>query len=298
MITRQNLDFCLKKALLIKKDRMRPTITPKPAATLLIWSEQTSPQVFMLKRQSQSGFFANAHVFPGGVVEDTDLEWCHNQDNTFLRAMSDMLGNRHGFHEALAFFLAAIRETAEESGLLYAVDSSGNFPNQSVVNSVLDSIEAGDSFYQTLLGHQLTPDVQAIVPISWWITPEVEKRRYNTRFFLAPSPPGQSPRVNKSESSLGLYISPAQALEGYFAGDLLLAPPTLAMLELLAQMTSFEQLPAMFPMPNQPICPEASVNENGQLLLTLPGDPQHSQKSEPVLLKRTRFEANAHGRFI
>ena len=277
---------------------MSSILSPKPAATLLVWSEQAPPQVLMLKRQSQSGFFANAHVFPGGAVDIADTEWSHQQEHGFLRTISESLGDKHPSQEALAFFLAAIRETAEEAGLLYAIYALGNFPSLEIVSSVLDAIDAGDSFYKTLLHHQLTPHVQALVPISWWITPEIEKRRYDTRFFLSRKPVGQTPRINYSESSLGDFIIPNQALNSYFSGDLILAPPTLAMLELLDQMASFERFPEVFVQPNQPICPQVGFDEKGKLLLALPGDKLYSQKSEPVLLKRTRFETNNHGRFV
>lgn len=77
--------------------------TPKPAATLVIWSfKPNGGEVFMLKRQSQSSFWPNAHVFPGGVVETSDLE------------QAEALGSIEYAHA-----LAAIRETREECGLIF-----------------------------------------------------------------------------------------------------------------------------------------------------------------------------------
>ena len=77
--------------------------SPKPAATLVIWSfKANGGEVFMLKRQNQSSFWPNAHVFPGGVVEESDFE------------QARALGSLEHAHA-----LAAIRETHEECGLSF-----------------------------------------------------------------------------------------------------------------------------------------------------------------------------------
>jgi 8-oxo-dGTP pyrophosphatase MutT (NUDIX family) len=65
-------------------------------------------------------------------------------------------------------------------------------------------------------------------PFAHWLTPEIEKRRYDTRFLLAALPDGQTARLNDGEADRGAWVSPA-------AGSALpMLPPTKAVLAELA----------------------------------------------------------------
>ena len=45
----------------------------RPAATVMIFRQAPSgPEVLLLQRSRQVGFFPSAWVFPGGRVDDTD----------------------------------------------------------------------------------------------------------------------------------------------------------------------------------------------------------------------------------
>ena len=73
----------------------------------------------MLRRVGASTFAAGMYVFPGGRVDDVDhtdeLEpYCTGLDDA---AASARLGIDHG---GLAYWVAAVRECFEESGLLLA----------------------------------------------------------------------------------------------------------------------------------------------------------------------------------
>jgi 8-oxo-dGTP pyrophosphatase MutT (NUDIX family) len=269
---------------------MLETPAPKPAATLVLVSSETlaDPQVFMLKRQSQSGFWAGVHVFPGGVVEEEDLILAGELLPHF--ASHPLLDGCKNQRQSLSFFIAAIRETAEESGFLLAQDQNGQYPAASTTKALVDEIQAGKNFNALLKAHQLWPHIQALKPISWWITPTVEKRRYDTRFFLATLPAGQSAQISNQESSAGYLINAQQALRDYRDEKITLLPPTIATLEQLAQMTPMSGLPI------QAICPEL-IQDTGKLILALPGDPLHSQ-SIPALPARTRFEIKTGGIFF
>ena len=47
----------------------------RPAATVMIFRQSdTGPEVLLLQRSRQVGFFPSAWVFPGGRVDDTDAD--------------------------------------------------------------------------------------------------------------------------------------------------------------------------------------------------------------------------------
>ena len=270
---------------------------PKPAATLILSLQDSAIckdlLVFMLKRSHKSGFFANAHVFPGGALEDSDQILAqklpvHLQQNAYTRlpGCTDAI-------TALAFFIAAIRETAEESGYWLVISKDGASPSDELAKRLSSEQFEGKLFNQILEDNNLIPYIQRINPFSWWITPKAEKKRYDTRFFWAKAPLSQSPRINQEESSSGGWFTPKQMIHLFYEGQALLAPPTLATLEELQKPDfSFPASCLSFP-----ICPEAQM-ENDQLLLVLPGDPLYSQSSTPVFSHRSRFTMNPEGRFF
>ena len=50
-------------------------------------------------------------------------------------------------------------------------------------------------------------------PWAHWITPEVEPRRYDTRFFVAALPAGQDTRDVGGEADATMWLTPREALE-------------------------------------------------------------------------------------
>ena len=94
--------------------------TPSPAATIMLLRRgERSPEVLMLERHAKSEFLPDLYVFPGGRVDAHDRE------------LSDRLapGGAEAARGALpetapglapALFVAAIRETFEEAGILLA----------------------------------------------------------------------------------------------------------------------------------------------------------------------------------
>src|SRR5258708_3911098 len=85
--------------------------TARPAATIMLLRDGLDGiEVFMVVRHHAIEFAAGALVFPGGRVEESDFDLaagdCPNIDGLST--------------EALAFRVAAIRETFEECGVLLA----------------------------------------------------------------------------------------------------------------------------------------------------------------------------------
>ena len=99
-------------------------------------------------------------------------------------------------------------------------------------------------------------------PLAHWITPEVEPKRFDTRFFVARVPAGQVCRDVGTEADLRLWIRPADAL----TAGLTLMPPTLAALEDLAGHPDVEASLAA-PRRLQTVLPRAVVDDDGEVRL-------------------------------
>jgi 8-oxo-dGTP pyrophosphatase MutT (NUDIX family) len=95
----------------------------------------------------------------------------------------------------------------------------------------------------------------ALVPWARWITPEWEPRRYDTYFFLARLPVGQSTRRLGREATHDLWLPPADA------ADLPMLPPTRMN---LADLARYESIEAAFAAERDqtPVQPQV---ENGRM---------------------------------
>ena len=72
--------------------------------------------------------------------------------------------------------------------------------------------------------------------------PEIETRRFDTRFFLARLPEGQVPVHDRMELTESRWLTPAFALTENAAGRIVLMPPTLKTIEELLTFSNTGQL--------------------------------------------------------
>src|SRR5256712_5510645 len=106
-------------------------VEPKPAASVVLVrpSPPGAPEpieVYMIRRQRSMKFLGGFYAFPGGKVDPVDgspaaLARCRGLDTVEAEAI--LLGSRDA--PALAFWVAAVRELLEESGILLACDVAG-----------------------------------------------------------------------------------------------------------------------------------------------------------------------------
>ncbi len=231
-------------------------------------------EVFLVKRHGKSGFMAGAHVFPGGRVDDDDCSF-----------------------DADRFAVAAIRETFEETGVLLVRHDSGlPMTTRAPKDAVIARIAAGEPFAHAVRAAGLVPDVDALAPIGWWITPEAEPKRFDTRFFFAVVPPLQrhDAAADGTEVTEGVWMTPSAALESYAKGAIALAPPTLVTLEELAPLST--STVRSHPWPRRAVRPLITTDDKGNALLALPGDPLHDVK-DACWPHRTRIVIEDGGRF-
>jgi len=169
----------------------------KPSATVVLLRDNAdSVEVFMLRRRTAMSFAGGMHVFPGGVVDVSD------ESPT----------------------LAAIRETFEESGVLFA---AGTPPNGELLEQDrVALIEHRASLAEVLNRRDLVAQPDLLRPWSRWITPAFEPRRYDTHFFVALAPEGQQARDVGGESDEATWVTPHAALANAERGDWSLMPPT------------------------------------------------------------------------
>ncbi len=262
-----------------------PPATPRDAATVvLLRDREAGIEVYLVKRSRTVDFMAGAHVFPGGRLDKADSS---PSACALLSAGAAVLRERLSEPlppvQAAGLFVAAIRETFEEAGLLFGRIAAGW--NAGDARAAV----AGGAQFATLME---SIDAAALVPWVRWVTPLVSPRRFDARFFLARAPEGQEPRVDGREATEGLWIRPGEALERWLAGDMLLPPATAKSLDaLLAHRSAEEALAAAARRPPPVMMPHVwNDRERGQAYISLPGDPRHPQGEDPLGGKILRLQ--------
>lgn len=267
-----------------------PTMVPlRPASTVMLVRDAPSDiEVFMLQRTTQAAFASGMYVFPGGRVDDADgaAELDDLCDGLSDAEASDLLRIPRG---GLAYWVAAIRECFEEAGVLLARDERGNFVSlsdeQSQARFAVARHEVHDgalSLAQLCRRENLRLAVDAIRYVSHWITPVGEKRRFDTRFFVAVAPHSQEPLHDDKETIASLWVAPTQALTMARRGELAMIPPTIANLEFLAPYRDSAQAvnaAKQIGVPT-PILPKLRYDAEGRVVgIVFPGEPQYDELS-------------------
>ena len=216
--------------------------TAHPSATIVLMREGTPAlEVLLLRRVRTSGFVPGAFVFPGGRVDQGDAlpPLLDRLDGLGAERAATRLGLAPDADPpAVAYYVAAVREAFEETGLLVGHDRAGRPARCAAadagVSALLDEVRADEDRFSSALDRmQCRMDGSAIEYIGHWITPVVEPRRYDTRFFAAAVPAGQEARIHEAELSEAVWLTAAEALELNVRGDLPMIFPTIRTLESL-----------------------------------------------------------------
>ena len=218
------------------------------AATVILTRERAGRlQIYLLQRNTQSGFMAGHYVFPGGTLdpEDLDTELFALHSDLDLSTISDRFGGDLSTAKALAICIAAIRETFEEAGVFFAHhrDSLDEKLAQVCDLRLTASLEK-NWLAKLIAGTGWRLNLSALSCWSHWITPAQMKRRYDTRFLLADMPDGQYCQPDNGETVKGLWICPKEALAGNLEGTISLSPPTLVTLHELLKYRNLASLQA------------------------------------------------------
>lgn len=223
-------------------DPPRPPTFPEPSATLVLLREGNPRlEVLLLQRNPASGFIPGAWVFPGGRVDPEDGDPSALQRAAGLSSLQAqrILQPRADEPPALAYWIAAIRETFEETGVLVArgLDRGGKENPQlaRAKGPAQDRLVRGESGFGRILEELgVDLDAGALTYCAYWVTPECEPRRYETRFFVTHVPGDVRVTPHQREMVDHVWITPSEALKENLAGNLPMVLPTIHTLEVLA----------------------------------------------------------------
>lgn len=205
---------------------------PRHAATIVLAREAAASgfEVLMLKRPSTARFAAGAYVFPGGKIDEGDV------DEELEPRMPK--SGRGAEPEAV---LAALRELFEETGLLLA----DRRLEPAVEARVREELLADErTFGGVAREHDLSFTSIHVCYFARWITPSRFARRYDTRFFLAELPadrPDFTPELT-AELADSLWVTPARAVKLFRTGHLPMLFPTRMTLQTLAGFGSIDRV--------------------------------------------------------
>jgi 8-oxo-dGTP pyrophosphatase MutT (NUDIX family) len=218
-----------------------------PSATIVLMrAARAGLEVLLLRRVRTAGFVPGAFVFPGGRVDADDASpplRARLDGITAERAAARLGLAADADPPALAYYVAALREAFEETGLLVGRDGSGAPARcaaaDASVRGLLGELREDDDRFPSVLDRLgCRMDGGALEYIGHWITPLVEPRRYDTRFFAAAVPSEQDALIHEAELSEAVWLTPAEALELNVRGGLPMVFPTIRTLESLLPFRS------------------------------------------------------------
>ncbi len=259
----------LERARALAAGEIEPAPTRDAATVVLLRDTADGPQVYLLRRVRAMAFAGGMHVFPGGSVDPDDAVVGPLGEHSWAGPSPARWAAAFGCAEPLARALvcAAVRETFEESGVLLA----GPAPDALLADVSTDEWEAErvaleareQSLSQLLERRELVLRADLLRPMAHWITPELEAKRFDTRFFLAELPAGQVCRDVGGEADERVWIAPSQALESGLA----LMAPTVAVLSELAPAPDVASALAA-PRTISPVQPRIVVDDDGTVRLS------------------------------
>jgi len=240
---------------------------------------------------------AGAYVFPGGRVDAVDLKadssWCDGLDEAREHWPDLDPGEAVGYH------VAAMRELFEEAGVLLARTAAGDFATEADTASAARITDARAALHRgdvdlksVVVAERLRLALDALLPLAHWVTPAVEAKRFDARFFVARVPEGQAARHDALETTHGIWMTAAEALARCHRGEIALPPPTWSTLRDLARFESVEAILAS--THNRAIFRREPrlFEEDGVPMLVVPGDPLYpapAAERMTVVHAETRF---------
>jgi 8-oxo-dGTP pyrophosphatase MutT (NUDIX family) len=198
-----------------------PAVPARPirnAATLILLRDGAAGMEVLMLRRAEKADDQNsgASVFPGGVLDAHDRGLhlhCQGLDD---RGASARLGVAEG---GLDYYAAAVRECFEEAGVLFACDAEdrvveldGFAPGR--LEAMRDAAEQGTEALLAMCdAHGWRLAIDRLAYFSHWLTPPGMPRRFDTRFFIAEMPAGQSVKPDGRETVAHMWLRPADAVD-------------------------------------------------------------------------------------
>ena len=197
----------------------------RPAATVVLLRDAPRGlEVLLTLRPKHLRFMGGAAVFPGGALSPADLDPGWNEHSALSRAEAAASMGEDDEAAALGAYVCALREAFEEVGFLVGSGS-------------IDSVKRHDAddaapFLASCVEHSVVLGTDRLVPAGRWVTPLGSPIRFDTVFFLAAAD-GWEPVPDPNEVAGCRWVTPTEALAELAEGDLMMAPPTVEMLQRL-----------------------------------------------------------------
>jgi 8-oxo-dGTP pyrophosphatase MutT (NUDIX family) len=235
-------------------------------------------------------FMGGMWVFPGGRLDEADRS---PQALARIRPgarpasagrMLTMAGTPLDPETEDGLAVAACREAYEEAGVLLACAGDGTpcDPATVVRLASMRSQVAADAgaFTRMLEDEDLYLNTGQLVYWSHWITPSIEPKRFDTRFFVARLPYGQCASPDLSELTEQAWIDTATVPDSLARGEIRIVPPTLLTLEDLAETYAARHsldalLAAEGARDTPPIMPRIELKPEGPCVV-MPWDPGYA----------------------
>ena len=268
---------------------------PRPASTVVVLRDSLrGPEVFMVRRHEATAFMGGAHVFPGGRVDASDragdASWCDGIEHA-VRQLPDMDGA-----EAVAYHVAAARELFEEAGVLLAADETGatvslaDHGTHGRFKAYRDEVHDGRLTLRAVVERErLRLRLDTFVLFAHWVTPPIDTRQFDTRFFMTRVPPNQTPAHDQSETTHSTWLTPADAIAQAASDLIVLPPPTWTTLRELEKFANVEAALAWAQHRRISRRQPKMLEEGGHRMLLLPGDPLYQEASDFEQPAETRF---------
>jgi 8-oxo-dGTP pyrophosphatase MutT (NUDIX family) len=184
------------------------------------------------------------YVFPGGRVDGDDH--LHSYDARRIGPTPAQAAQQRALgSEWRGYWIAGIRESFEEAGLLLAYDAAGQLlgygseDERRRFDAYRGPLHAGElSLLEVCERENLRLAVDRIHFYNRFVTPFGRPRRFDTRFFIAEAPPAQTGAHDRHETVHSTWISPREALERNDAREFDLMRVTRLQLERLAEYPS------------------------------------------------------------
>jgi 8-oxo-dGTP pyrophosphatase MutT (NUDIX family) len=170
---------------------------PLPAASIILEDRYSPGSIYLVQRAKALKFLGGFHAFPGGKVDPPDAEIAQSESPWDIAVV------------------AAIRELFEETGVLLCRDSSNNSIKSSpqLAQIRCDLLEKRSDFASIIRDNSWVLSASDLYPIGYFTTPLFSPMRFETRFFLAKIPSGQTPEVFENELENGVWGTPAEHLK-------------------------------------------------------------------------------------
>eukprot|EP00299_Pterocystis_sp_00344_P016712 c8381_g1_i2.p1 GENE.c8381_g1_i2~~c8381_g1_i2.p1 ORF type:complete len:279 (-),score=50.98 c8381_g1_i2:119-955(-) len=238
----------------------------RAASVILVRNANPGFQVLLIERSSKLTFAGSMHVFPGGVIDNTDIEAAQLWGVDALK-------------------VAAFREVFEETGL--------NLTNQAIpfakriewAHQIRESPGKIVDFFQA---HNIQPQPHINALHQWcrFVTPSAEPKRFDTYFYVAHLQNQQRMTPDGQETVAGHWLSIDEAIERCEAGTLPMLPPQWMILQSLRHFKSSQEIitaaqnrpisQSNFPIQPHFVHEGLSGERPKSVMLVLPGDEKHT----------------------